>query len=126
MLDHTVAVVIVCWNSRDLLDTCLGSIDRQTAGKSLVIVVDNGSEDGTQDHIRASYPTVQLIEAGRNLLFAAACNVGIRAALADPACRYVAFLNDDAHRGEHHAGIDRIAEHKHVVPGIDVQAPQIA
>jgi GT2 family glycosyltransferase len=96
MLDHTVAFVIVCWNSRDLLDTCLGSIDRQTAGKSLVIVVDNGSEDGSQAHIRASYPTVQLIEAGRNLLFAAACNVGIRAALADPACRYVAFLNDDA------------------------------
>ena len=96
MLDHTVAFVIVCWNSRDLLDTCLGSIDRQTAGKSLVIVVDNGSEDGSQSHIATLHPTVQLIESGRNLLFPAACNVGIAAAFADPSCRYVALLNDDA------------------------------
>jgi len=77
------------------LDACLNSIYRQTAGRALVVVVDNGSEDGSQDHIRANHPTVQLIEAGRNLLLAA-CNLGIRAALADPACRYVALLNDDA------------------------------
>jgi GT2 family glycosyltransferase len=96
MQDHAVTFVIVCWNSRDLLDACLSSIYRQTAGKALVVVVDNGSDDGSQDHIRANHPTVRLIEAGRNLLFAAACNVGIRAALADPACRYVGLLNDDA------------------------------
>jgi GT2 family glycosyltransferase len=96
MQDNAVAFVIVCWNSRDLLDACLNSIYQQTAGRALVVVVDNGSEDGSQDHIRANHPAVQLIEAGRNLLFAAACNLGIRAAFADPACRYVALLNDDA------------------------------
>jgi GT2 family glycosyltransferase len=96
MQDNAVAFVIVCWNARDRLDACLSSIERQTAGRALVVVVDNGSEDGSQDHIRASHPAVHLIEAGRNLLFAAACNLGIMAALADPACRYVALLNDDA------------------------------
>jgi GT2 family glycosyltransferase len=96
MQDNAVAFVIACWNSRDLLDACLNSIYRQTAGKALIVVVDNGSDDGSQDHLRARHPTVQLIEAGQNLLFAAACNIGIRAAFADPACRYVALLNDDA------------------------------
>jgi GT2 family glycosyltransferase len=64
MQDNAVAFVIVCWNSRDLLDACLNSIYQQTAGRALVVVVDNGSEDGSQDHIRANHPAVQLIEAG--------------------------------------------------------------
>jgi GT2 family glycosyltransferase len=96
MQGNAVAFVIVSWNRRELLDDCLNSIYRQIAGAATVVVVDNGSEDGTEEHLRAEHPRVQLIEAGRDLGFPAACNVGIRAAFEDPACRYVALLNDDA------------------------------
>lgn len=96
MQDHEVAFVVVSWNSGDRLATCLGSIARQTAGRSAVIVVDNASDDGSPALVRSMYPEALLIEAGRNLLFAAASNLGIAAALGDPACRYVALLNDDA------------------------------
>ena len=96
MQDSGVAFVIVSWNHRELLDACLTSIRRQTAARSAVVVVDNASEDGSPEYVLANHPTVHLIQAGRNLGFPAACNIGIRTALADPACRYVSLLNDDA------------------------------
>jgi GT2 family glycosyltransferase len=91
-----VAFVIVCWNRRQEVAGALASIQRPTVGAARIFVVDNGSEDGSPEFVRSEYPVATLIEAGRDLGFPAAANIGIRAALADPACRYVALLNDDA------------------------------
>ena len=56
-----------------------------------ITVVDNASSDGTPEAVRARWPAVQLIEAGRNLGFAAANNLGIRAA----GTEFVLLLNSD-------------------------------
>jgi GT2 family glycosyltransferase len=96
MQDTSVGFVVVSYNAADLLERCLESLYRQSAGPSCIVVVDNGSVDATAERLRRDHPTVRLIELGRNEGFAAACNVGIRALFADPACRYVGLVNQDA------------------------------
>lgn len=59
-----------------------------------IIVVDNGSTDGSQEMVRATYPQVALIENGRNLGFGEGNNVGIRRAL-DQGGQWVFLLNND-------------------------------
>lgn len=86
-----VAVVVVSWNSRDDLPAALRSLETTTLPLE-VVVVDNASEDGTPDTVRRDFPTVRLIEAGTNLGFATACNLGWRATSAS----LVLFLNPDA------------------------------
>ena len=90
----TLSVVIVSWNTRELLDKCLQSLtaDAQRSHLSTeVIVVDNGSTDGTASMLRERHPTVQVTELGENVGFAAASNVGIRATTG----QFVLLLNPD-------------------------------
>jgi GT2 family glycosyltransferase len=85
------SVVIPTWNGRDYLDVVLPSLRAQTLGDFEVIVVDNGSADGTADHVRERYPEVRLVELGRNAGFAAAVNRGTETAAGD----FVAVVNND-------------------------------
>jgi GT2 family glycosyltransferase len=96
MPNTSVGFVIVSYNASDLLARCLESLYRQTAGPVEVVVVDNGSDDGTQQRLRCDHRAARLIELGRNAGFAAACNVGITSLFANPACRYVGLINQDA------------------------------
>jgi GT2 family glycosyltransferase len=87
-----VAVVIVSWNTRDILRGCLLSVFEQTQHVSFhVFVIDNNSHDGSADMVRAEFPEVTLIANAENRGFAAACNQGVRAASA----RYTLLLNPD-------------------------------
>ena len=74
-----LTIVIVTYNSVRHIGACLTSL---TANPPVVehetIVVDNASQDGTSDLVRREWPGVQVIEAGSNLGFAAANNLGIR------------------------------------------------
>lgn len=95
MQDPDLSIVIVSWNTRDLLSRCLASI---AAGQIAlpgdtveVIVVDNASSDGSVDLVRSAFPWVSLVENNANLGFARANNQGI--ALAHG--RYVVLLNSD-------------------------------
>lgn len=90
-----VAVVVVNWNGKSLLDACLTSVADQRPAPERVIVVDNGSEDGSLDHLRARWPDVVAIDAGANLGFSGGNNLGIRDALAAGA-ELVLLLNNDA------------------------------
>ena len=56
-----VAVVIPTWNGRELLDGALASLARQSLPAAEVIVVDNGSTDGTTAHVRERWPEVSLV-----------------------------------------------------------------
>jgi N-acetylglucosaminyl-diphospho-decaprenol L-rhamnosyltransferase len=88
----SLTIVIVSYNVRDELHLCLRSIAGDASSLAThVVVVDNGSSDGTPDMIRERWPSVQLIEAGRNLGFARANNRGIRATESE----YVLLLNPD-------------------------------
>jgi GT2 family glycosyltransferase len=88
-----LSVVIVSFNTRDLLRECITSLLRECEGiSSEVFVVDNVSRDGSADMVEREFPTVRLIRSDVNLGFAAANN------RAFPLCtgRYIVLLNSDA------------------------------
>lgn len=81
-----LSVVIVSWNTRELLTRCLRSVigDIETSRIAAeIIVVDNASGDGTVDSLRGSFPTVRFRALKTNLGFAAASNVGIKESAGD-------------------------------------------
>lgn len=84
----TVAAVIPHWNRRDLLEPLFASLGAQTKAFDEIILVDNGSTDGSAE-LAARYGTVVRLE--RNLGFAAAVNRGIASTKAD----WIAILNND-------------------------------
>ncbi|MDO6798746.1 glycosyltransferase family 2 protein [Shimia thalassica] len=87
-----LSIVIVNWNTREMLRDCLQSVfDTLSDLKAEVFVVDNASEDGSQDMVRESFPQVNLICNTDNRGFAAANNQ----ALALASGRYVLLLNSD-------------------------------
>lgn len=87
-----VSVVIVNWNTKELLFDCLISIYEQTHDIEYeIIVVDNGSNDGSAAIVKAEFPRVILIENSENRGFAAANNQGMAIAKG----RYVLLLNSD-------------------------------
>jgi GT2 family glycosyltransferase len=87
-----VSVVVVNWNRRELLRACLKSLESQTAAAFEVIVVDNGSTDGSAEMVERDYPRTRVIRNHVNRGFCAANNQGIRASDAE----FVALLNNDA------------------------------
>ncbi len=88
-------VVVLNWNGRGYVGDCLRSLLDQTYADVGVIVVDNGSTDGSVDFIRAEFPELPLVPLPENLHFARGTNAGVEAALRDPACRCVITLNND-------------------------------
>lgn len=86
-----IDVIIVNWNSGEQIQDCIAAVlDSGSEMVSRIIVVDNGSTDGSADAL-AQWTNVRVISAGENLGFSAACNVG--AAAGDS--RYLLFLNPD-------------------------------
>lgn len=87
-----LSIVIVNWNTKDLLHDCLSSIFDETKDISFeVIVVDNGSTDGTVDMVRKDFSNVTLIENKENIGYSKANNQGIKISTG----RYVCLLNTD-------------------------------
>lgn len=87
-------IVLVNWNSGDGLEGCLQAIagsSRQSFVLGSVIVVDNGSTDGSMDAVDRTQLPVKVVRNGRNLGFAAACNRGAARSDGD----YLLFLNPD-------------------------------
>jgi hypothetical protein len=91
-----VAIIVLTWNQRDLTLDCLASLAEMEYPEERlqVIVVDNGSRDGTAAAVRERYPHVTVLENGDNLGFAEGNNVGIRHALQGPA-QHIMLLNND-------------------------------
>lgn len=90
--DRSVDVVIVNWNSGDMLATCLDGLAAHCANViGQVIIVDNASTDSSLDFPMPTSLEVDLIRSGCNLGFAAACNLGASRAGAD----FLLFANPD-------------------------------
>ncbi len=86
-----VSVIIVNWNGKHLLAECLDSVFRQHFRDFEVIVVDNGSRDGSAEFVREQFPSATLISLAVNTGFAGGNNAGIRIARG----KYIALLNND-------------------------------
>ena len=89
-----VAIVVLNWNGwRDTLE-CLASLEKLNYPNYEVVVVDNGSTDGSQTMIRDAYPGITVLEMGDNLGFAVANNYAIRYAINEGA-DFLWLLNND-------------------------------
>jgi GT2 family glycosyltransferase len=87
-----LSIIIVNWNTKEFLLPCVRSVLGKGQGVSMeVIVVDNGSRDGSGAEVRRIFPTVRLIENDSNLGFAKAANQGLRVFSG----RYALLLNPD-------------------------------
>jgi GT2 family glycosyltransferase len=89
----TVAVLIVSWNSGDLLGRCLESLERQQRRPEHIVVVDNGSTDQSLQRAASALRHVQLIRLPHNVGFARANNIAAKAA---HRFEGLALLNQDA------------------------------
>jgi GT2 family glycosyltransferase len=85
------SVIVLSWNGMDYLQGCLDAVLAQDYPDVELIVVDNGSADGSPDFVEEQYPELRLIRNARNLGFAAGNNVGLRAATGD----VLVLLNQD-------------------------------
>jgi GT2 family glycosyltransferase len=87
-----LSVVVPTWNGRDELARCLAALEAQTLSDLEIVVVDNGSTDGTVDHVRRHHPRARVVALARNTGFTGAANAGIEASRGE----FVALLNNDA------------------------------
>ncbi len=91
---HRVSIITLNWNCYEVTRDCLASLEKIDFPDHEVVLVDNGSTDGSADKLATEFPSVRLIRNQHNLGFAAGNNVGIRDVLACGA-DYVLLLNND-------------------------------
>lgn len=86
-----VSVIIPNYNGKKYLKDCLDAMENQSFHDFEVLLIDNGSTDGSQEYVRTSYPWVKLISLKENTGFCGAVNQGIR----NSRSPYVILLNND-------------------------------
>jgi GT2 family glycosyltransferase len=93
---YEASILIVSFNTKEILQECLESVERESAGLRIeTFVVDNNSGDGSPEMVEDSFPAVRLIRSTINLGFGAANNLAIQQAQG----RYLVLLNSDAFLG---------------------------
>ena len=93
MSSRTVAIILN-WNSGEMTAECIRSLLAMDSSDYEIVVVDNGSSDGSVEHLRRSFPEIPVLLQERNLGFAGGCNVGMRYAL-DKRAEFILLLNSD-------------------------------
>lgn len=86
-----VSVIIVNYNGKVYLDDCITSLIEQTYPAIEIVLVDNGSNDDSIDHVKKKYPFVKIIDNKENLGFVKGVNIGINHARGE----FIATLNND-------------------------------
>ena len=91
-----VSIVIPNYNGIKYVETCLDSLRKQTMRDVEILLIDNGSADGSMELVRDKYPEVILVEMGENTGFCGAVNEGIKRSTSP----YVLLLNNDTQATE--------------------------
>jgi GT2 family glycosyltransferase len=116
----SLSIVILNWNTRDLLLACLGSADHLLENPDYEwIVVDNASTDGSAAAVRESYPGVQVLSRDRNDGFSSGCNAGIRVATG----RHILLLNSDTEI--HEGALEQIIAYLDGHPEVGAVGPRL-
>ena len=115
-----ISVVIVSWNVREHVLACLRALPAALEDiTSEVVVVDNASDDGTEEAVRVRFPNVRLVVNDRNLFYTAAANRGLALARG----RYALFLNPDVI--PHPGSIARLVRYAEAHPEAGLLGPRI-
>ena len=93
-MNNSVLCIVVTYNAMTWIERCLNSLLLSTMPGD-IIVIDNGSADGTQEYVKKHFPEVCLFQSEQNLGFGRANNIGLQKAL-DEGYDYVYLLNQDA------------------------------
>lgn len=112
-----VSIIIVSWNTREILLNCLKSVFQETQLPFEVIVVDNDSNDASADAVADTYPVTKIIRNSTNLGFARANNIGLESATGE----FVLFLNPDTIVLDR--AIDKMVAFMEKNPGIGILGP---
>ncbi len=122
-----LGIVILNWNTRDLLRDCLRSVEASRGVSMRVCVVDNASDDGSAEMVAAEFPRVLLIRSPRNDGYAAGNNLGLRALGFDrgqqAGPRHALLLNPDTVVPAD--GLARLVAHLDAHPEVGVAGPKI-
>lgn len=113
---YDASVVVVSFNTRDLLRECLELVQRETSGLRIeALVVDNNSGDGSAEMVEKEFPDFRIIRSAVNLGFAAANNLAIQSARG----RYLILLNSDAflHPGAVKLAVKHMDQHPQAALG---------
>src|SRR5437870_5559522 len=86
-----VSVVVVTYDCINFIGPCIDSVLKSTYPNIEIIVIDNGSEDGTPVFVSKMYPNVTLVQTGKNLRYGRGNNIGIRKSRGE----YILLLNPD-------------------------------
>ncbi len=122
MTDPVIFTVILNWNQVQLTLACLASLLRSDYQNQKVILVDNGSSDGSPVMIRQRFPEVVVLENRENLGYSAGNNVGIRYALQQGA-DLIFLLNNDTE--VHPAMLSRLVETANEFPQAGIVGPSM-
>jgi hypothetical protein len=90
----TVFAIVLNWNNAPDTVACLASLRQMDYPDCEILVVDNGSQDGSVDQIRQRFPTLMILALEKNLGYTGGNNQGIKFAL-NHGCDYIWLLNDD-------------------------------
>lgn len=90
----SLLVIIVSFNAMPWIEKCIGSVLDSTVAAD-IILIDNGSNDGTQEYVKQNFPSIIFFQSKENLGFGKANNIGLQYAL-DNNYDYVYLLNQDA------------------------------
>ena len=90
-MNPLVSIIIVNWNAKEDLKECLGSLSTIDYLNYEIILVDNGSTDGSVSLVRKQFPEVIIVESDKNLGFAEGNNLGYQKSKGE----YILFLNND-------------------------------
>lgn len=116
-----MGVVVLNWNGRPYLEGCLSSLAEQDHPDHFVVLVDNGSEDGSADFVRTRFPGVEILELGENRRFAGGNNAGAAHAL-ERGADVLLILNNDT---EATPGFLRSLDGAFEDPAVGIAGPRV-
>ncbi len=96
LIQPSVSIIVLNWNGKKYLETCLSSLIRQSCKSREIILVDNGSSDGSIEFVKKRFPGVEILRHAKNLGFAEGVNSGIRISKG----KFIATINNDTEADE--------------------------
>ena len=115
-----VSIIIVSWNTKEFLLSCIKlALEKEHGISREIIVVDNGSRDGSASEAKRVFPSIHLIENKKNLGFAKAINQGLQKASG----RYILLLNPDTQ--VKNGAIERLVSFMETHPRVGISGPQL-